>query len=224
MANVDITGKMPSSAYRKLLEAIECLRFLPPKARNSFDMTVPPVVDLGASPGGWTTALRKIGAKVIAVDRSELGEDLMQDKMVQFIQGDAFSYQPPWATETDGGPLVLKRAPKGTWMVSDVIADPERVIELLDRWCGGKWAGHMIITSKFQGESTPWDAIDAAIQIATNHGYQCRVKHFFNNKNEVTLMVSERNDGTTRDDGSVEKAPNSSFLGKPMYPVTLPLE
>jgi 23S rRNA (cytidine2498-2'-O)-methyltransferase len=224
MANVDITGKMPSSAYRKLLEAVECLRVLPPKARNSFDMTVPPVVDLGASPGGWTAALRKIGAKVIAVDRSELGEDLMQDKMVQFIQGDAFTYQPPWATETDGGPLVLKRAPKGTWMVSDVIADPERVVELLDRWCGRKWAGHMIVTSKFQGESTPWDAIDAAIQIATNHGYQCRVKHFFNNKNEVTLMVSERNDGTTRDNESVEKDPNSSFLGKPMYPVTLPLE
>jgi 23S rRNA (cytidine2498-2'-O)-methyltransferase len=206
MANVDIVEVMPSSAYRKLLEAFECLRALPPKATHPRD-NVPPVVDLGASPGGWTKALRLLGCKVIAVDRSELKEELMTDDFVEFIKGDAFRYEPPWAGEA---------APGGTWMVLDVIAYPERVAEILDRWCGGRWADHMVVTVKFQGEAIPWDALDAVIAVVTAHGYTCRVKHFFNNKNEVTLMV-------VAEEAAVGRAEDEGFLGTRMYPVALPL-
>ena len=153
--------------------------------------------------------MRRLGAKVIGVDRSELVDELMQDEMVEFVKGDAFSYEPPWAE--DGASTQV-----GTWMVSDVIAYPERVAELLERWCGGKWAGHCIVTAKFQGTVIPWDALDAAAAVAVRHGYSCRIKHFFNNKNEVTLMVSEEfetaNCGPTT---------NESFLGEPMYPIAL---
>lgn len=55
MANVDIVEEMPSSAYRKLLEAFECLHAIPPEAMSWSD-EVPPVIDLGACPGGWTAA------------------------------------------------------------------------------------------------------------------------------------------------------------------------
>jgi hypothetical protein len=213
MAHVDIVEVVPSSAYRKLLEALECQRVLPPKAASPFD-DVPPVVDLGACPGGWTKALRLMGCKVIAVDRSPLQDDLMQDDMVEFVKGDAFTYAPPWSSESND----RQTAPPGTWMVSDVIAYPERVAELLDRWCGGKWAGRMVVTAKFQGESIPWDALDAAVKVATDHGYDCRVKHFFNNKNEVTVMASERGGDTH----SKESDTNLSFLGKAMYPPASP--
>lgn len=213
MANVDIVEDVPSSAYRKLLEALECQQVLPPKAASPFD-GVPPVVDLGACPGGWTAALRLMGCKVIAVDRSPLQDYLMQDDMVEFVKGDAFTYEPPWSSKSND----LQTAPPGTWMVSDVIAYPERVAELLDRWCGGKWAGRIVVTAKFQGESIPWDALDAAVKVATDHGYDCRVKHFFNNKNEVTVMASERVDGTH----SKESDTNLNFLGKAMYPPASP--
>eukprot|EP00521_Asterionellopsis_glacialis_P012100 CAMPEP_0195304612 /NCGR_PEP_ID=MMETSP0707-20130614/34785_1 /TAXON_ID=33640 /ORGANISM="Asterionellopsis glacialis, Strain CCMP134" /LENGTH=517 /DNA_ID=CAMNT_0040368477 /DNA_START=133 /DNA_END=1686 /DNA_ORIENTATION=- len=222
MANVDIEEVMPSSAYRKLLEAFECLRVLPPQAKSlASSSDIHPVVDLGACPGGWTAALRMLDCKVIAVDRSELVENLMTDEMVEFVKGDAFSYQPPWAdnNSVDG---ITVAAPKDTWMVSDVIAYPERVAELLDSWCGNHWAENMIVTVKFQGADTPWDALDTAIGVATNHGYKCRVKHFFNNKNEVTLMVAEEGE-VNSDSGKKRRDDSESFLGKPMYPLTLPL-
>lgn len=220
MANVDIVDDMPSSAYRKLLEALECQRVLPPKAASPLD-DVPPVVDLGACPGGWTKALRLMGCKAIAVDRSSLQHDLMQDDMVEFVKGDAFTYEPPWSSSNSNS-NERKTAPPGTWMVSDVIAYPERVAELLDRWCGGKWAERMVVTAKFQGDSIPWDALEAAVKVATDHGYDCRVKHFFNNKNEVTVMVSERERGGDSTNYSKESDTSISFLGKAMYPPALP--
>jgi hypothetical protein len=33
--------------------------------------------------------------------------------------------------------------------------------------------------------------LDAALSTARRHGFGARARHFFNDKNEVTLMVSE---------------------------------
>ena len=211
LANVDIDDiSMPSSAYRKLLEALNCRSQgrLPPQI-TKHNSDVAPVVDLGACPGGWTKALRLLGCKVIAVDRSELRDDLMDDSMVQFVTGDAFTYEPP---------MQRNEGNENTWMVSDVIAYPERVSEMLEQWCGNRWATNMIVTVKFQGNEIPWDALESAIEVATNHGYLCRAKHFFNNKNEVTLMLSYNdNDQIERNDDDTF----SPILGKSMYPTVI---
>lgn len=174
-AQVDIEGDMPSSAYRKLLEAFHCMRDRPP--RYLYDDLTPAVVDLGACPGGWTAALRLMGCSVVAVDRSPLDPTLMFDDKVHFVKGDAFKYEPE-----------LTGSMQNAWMVSDVIAYPERVGELLDRWCGGRWAAKMVVTVKFKGEVVAWDELESVMEIAKGHGYTCRAKHFFNNKNEVTLV------------------------------------
>jgi len=217
MANVDIEGAMPSSAYRKLLESLHCLQSRPP----SYPAGAPPppddsptwVVDLGACPGGWTGALRKMGCAVIGVDRSPLAPDLMSDVMVKFVKGDAFSYSPPWGVDNSTPPPAI--APKDSWLVSDVIAYPDRVVELLDRWCGSRWAQNMVVTMKFQGATPSWDELDYAIGVASRHGYDCRAKHFFNNKNEVTLMASQRK--TTSESGK-DNDESVVLLGGPMYP------
>jgi len=166
LAPVDIKESMPSSAYRKLMEAFACMGTAPSSESR--------VVDLGASPGGWTAALRRLGSRVIAIDRSPLREDLMNDEKVSFVQGDAFAYSPD--TPVD-------------WMVSDVIAYPDRVHELLNNWCKQKWADYMIVTVKFQGAEVPFEELDKMITASSRYGYSCRVKHFFNNKNEVTMMI-----------------------------------
>jgi hypothetical protein len=57
--------------------------------------------------------------------------------------------------------------------------------------------------------------LDHAIDIAKRHGYECRAKHFFNNKNEVTMMIHEKSD----------ERPlylESDILGSPMYKAILP--
>ena len=207
LAQVDIDQPMPSSAYRKLLEALHCMRDRPSRIVDGY----PPVVDLGACPGGWTAALRLMGCAVVAVDRSPLDETLMSDEKVRFLQADAFKYEPDQSVEME--------SLQDTWMVSDVIAYPARVAELLERWCGHRWADKMVITVKFQGESIPWDALENAMGIARRHGYTCRAKHFFNNKNEVTLMIVHKSGLAAV---SPERRENS-LLGRPMYPPVLPL-
>ncbi|KAL7554944.1 hypothetical protein ACHAWF_018507 [Thalassiosira exigua] len=173
IAAVDIEERVPSSAYRKLMEGIECL--------GNGPMPGATVVDLGACPGGWTYVMRRyFDSHVVAVDRSELDRSLMQDPMVEFVQGDAFAFEPT-------GPG------SGRWMISDVVAYPERITDLLDQWCENEWASVMIVTMKFQGDDPDFDELERAVQVVKGHGYNCRVKHFFNNKNEVTFMVSMDN-------------------------------
>jgi len=164
MADVD-DWPMPSSAYRKLQEAFACLESAPAQASQC--------VDLGACPGGWTAAIRRLGGKVTAVDRSPLAPELMQDDGVIFVKGDAFTFEPDGAVD---------------WLVSDVIAYPERILELLEKWCGKRLAERAVVTMKFQGDPD-WEALDTALDLARRHGYAARAKHFFNNKNEVTMML-----------------------------------
>lgn len=196
LAKVDIKEKMPSSAYRKLMEGIECMGISPKPTTT--------VVDLGACPGGWTGVMRRLGCRVVAVDRSELDLVLMRDDLVEFVKGDAFTFEPSMAG---------MGADQDCWMISDVIAYPERITELLNRWCEGRWASNMIVTMKFQGNEPDLDELDNAIKTVKSHGYSCRVKHFFNNKNEVTFMVSEK-EGSPLDleDG---------ILGSAMFPADI---
>lgn len=177
LASVDVpkSTHMPSSAYRKLSEAFDCLQQWPAPADR--------VVDLGACPGGWTATLRRLGCSVIAVDRSPLDAQLAHDPRVTFVGGDAFAYEPPWAGEEGRGVR--------TWMVSDVIAYPARAVELVRRWGSRRWASRMVVTMKFQAR-VDWAALDEAGSVAESLGYDFRSKHFFNNKNEVTLLLQLR--------------------------------
>ena len=230
MAKVDITDvSMPSSAYRKLMEALECMRIRPSSSSST-------VVDLGACPGGWTTVLRKyFDCSVIAVDRTELDPALMIDEMVEFRSGDAFAFVPLEAIQQRPSSSLLKPTqPRNLWMISDVIAYPDRVIELLERWCGGHWATIMIVTMKFQGTKPSLADLEVAFDTAKRYGYICRAKHFFNNKNEVTLMLHHESAST---DGKKQKKERSEdetiglllshldngVLGSSMYPVFSPM-
>ena len=126
LADVDLDGPMPSSAYRKLLEAFACADAKPAAGATA--------VDLGASPGGWTAALRRIGVTTTSVDRAPLAPSMMADAGVHFVRGDAFTFAPD-------RPVDL--------MVSDVIAYPERVPELLDRWCATHRHGMSLVERQY---------------------------------------------------------------------------
>jgi hypothetical protein len=188
----------PSSAYRKLIEALSCMGIT----------TIPygsTAIDLGASPGGWTSVLRKLGFKVIAVDRAPLHQNIRKDEDVTYISGDAFAYLPPTTT-----PVLL--------MVSDIVAYPERVVDLLNKWCSLKLATTMIVTMKFKGNTPAWDELRKSKEVADQNGYSFRAKHFFNNKNEVTLMLATSNFHKAE----FNLNPVSIFQPTSMYDVTLP--
>ena len=118
----------PSRAFTKLVEAEQRLGKRIERGETC--------VDLGASPGSWSYVAIQRGAHVIAVDRSELREDLMRSPRLRFETADAFKYQPPQTVD---------------WLVCDVIAAPQRSIDLLLEWLREKRMRQFIVTIKFKG-------------------------------------------------------------------------
>jgi 23S rRNA (cytidine2498-2'-O)-methyltransferase len=118
----------PSRAFAKLLEAEQRL-----------GCSIRPgeiCVDLGAAPGSWTYVALRQGARVIAVDRSPLREDLMSDPRVSFHKGDAFRFVPEQPVD---------------WLLCDVIAAPLRSIDLLLDWLRQRFARRFVVSIKFKG-------------------------------------------------------------------------
>jgi 23S rRNA (cytidine2498-2'-O)-methyltransferase len=115
----------PSRAFAKLVEA---------ELRLGGAMRAGETcVDLGAAPGSWTYVALSRGARVIAVDRAPLREDLMRSRQVQFVKGDAFGFRPPRPVD---------------WLLCDVIAAPERTAALLLEWLQRRWCRHFVATLK----------------------------------------------------------------------------
>ena len=120
----------PSRAYLKLWEALTRLGRWPAPGETC--------LDLGAAPGGWTWALAKLGARVVAVDKAPLDPAVMAMPGVTLRQESAFGLDP-------------KREPKVDWLFSDVICYPARLLALVRRWIEADAARHLVCTIKFQG-------------------------------------------------------------------------
>lgn len=125
----------PNRAYLKLWEALTLARQQP--GPGDF------CLDLGAAPGGWSWVLAQLGADVLAVDRAQLVPELMQHQHVQLQTGDAFQWQL----------ADLPRQPD--WLVCDIIAYPQRLLELARYWATACPQTHIIMTIKFQGRADP---------------------------------------------------------------------
>jgi 23S rRNA (cytidine2498-2'-O)-methyltransferase len=154
----------PSRAYLKLWEALTRLDHRPGPTDT--------VLDLGASPGGWTWLLAKTGARVIAVDKAPLAANVAALRNVRWHEGSAFALDP---AEVSGV----------TWLCSDIICYPERLLGLVNRW---RAAGveNMVCTVKFQGE-TDHTAVDAFKALPG-----AQLFHLHHNKHELTVAVVTR--------------------------------
>lgn len=157
-ANFAENLEAPSRAYLKLWEALS----LHPERLKAGSRCL----DLGASPGGWTWVLARLGASVLAADRAPLAPSVAAMPGVEFRSGNAFAVTPELVGKVD-------------WLCSDLICYPEKLREFLDLWQGQ--AAHFICTIKFQGASD----LDAAARFLELGG---RVLHLHHNKHEVTWM------------------------------------
>ncbi len=148
----------PSRAYLKLWEAL--VRF------GRWPAAGEQCLDLGASPGGWTWVLAKLGADVTAVDKAPLAARVAAMPGVTERQDSAFGLTPE--------PV--------DWLFSDVIAYPDRLLTLVRRWINAGAAQYIVCTIKFQG-ATDHDAAEAFAAIPGG-----RVLHLFHNKHELTFL------------------------------------
>lgn len=124
------------------------------------------VLDLGAAPGGWTFVIASLGARVTAIDKAPLAENVAAMPGVTWREGSAFAVAP---TPVD-------------WLVCDVIAYPDRLLALVTRWIAAGAPRRIVCTLKFQGETDH----DAAAAFAAIPGAQ--VVHLFHNKHELTFL------------------------------------
>ncbi len=151
----------PSRAYLKLWEACTLWRAWPQPGELC--------LDLGAAPGGWTWALARLGARVVAVDKAALDPAIAAMPGVSVRQESAFALDPA------GEPAV-------DWLFSDVIAYPSRLLTLVQAWIASGRAGRILCTLKFQG-ATDHAAAEAFAAIPGG-----RVLHLFHNKHELMFL------------------------------------
>ena len=152
----------PSRAYRKVWEALAVLGRHPQPGERC--------VDLGAAPGGWTWALARLGADVVAVDKADMDPAIAALDNVTVRTESAFALAPE-----DVGPV--------DWLFSDVICYPKRLLDLVERWRAAGVARRFVCTIKFQGEGEH----EAARGFAAIEG--ARVLHLHHNKHELTFLL-----------------------------------
>ncbi len=147
----------PSRAYVKLWEALTWIGSTPGPGERC--------IDLGAAPGGWTWVLASLGARTIAVDKAPLEPRIAAMPGVESRTESAFAMVPE---------------PAG-WLLSDVIAYPDRLLALVRRWIAADCVKRIVCTVKFQGETDH----DAAAGFASIPGG--RLRHLSANKHELTF-------------------------------------
>jgi FtsJ-like methyltransferase len=168
-APVAVDRTPPSRAYRKLDEAFAWMGAAPGAGALC--------VDLGAAPGGWTLTAARRGARVVAVDRAPLAPEVARHPGVASVIGNAFTYQPTEPVD---------------WMLSDVVCEPPRSLELVDAWLERGLCRNLVVTVKFKGREG-YGALDAVAGIVDRHRPAfARVKQLVNNKNEVCIMMIAR--------------------------------
>jgi 23S rRNA (cytidine2498-2'-O)-methyltransferase len=158
----------PSRAYLKLWEAFTLLGTRPKPGESC--------LDLGASPGGWSYVLGKLGARVIAIDKAPLDPRVLVLPSVEHRQESAFALAP-----RDVGPI--------DWLFSDVICYPARLLALVEKFLAAGTVKNFICTIKFQGET------DFATQARFAAIPGSRLIHLHVNKHELTWVRLEKNSG-----------------------------
>jgi 23S rRNA (cytidine2498-2'-O)-methyltransferase len=151
----------PSRAYLKLWEALTAVGERP----GPGDLCL----DLGSSPGGWSWALQRLGARVISVDKAPLAPQIAALPGVEHRRESAFALDPQQVGPVD-------------WLCCDVVCYPARLYGLVERWLTAGLARRFVCTVKFQGETDHASAARfAAIPGST-------LRHLFHNKHELTWI------------------------------------
>jgi 23S rRNA (cytidine2498-2'-O)-methyltransferase len=152
----------PSRAYLKLWEAFTLIGHHPKAGERC--------IDLGASPGGWSWALQKLGADVISVDKAPLDPAIAALPGITHLRQSAFALDP-----AEIGPI--------DWLFSDLICYPARLLSLVRRWLEHGRVRNFLCTIKFQG-STDHETARAFAAIP-----DARLMHLSANKYELTWLL-----------------------------------
>jgi 23S rRNA (cytidine2498-2'-O)-methyltransferase len=151
----------PSRAYLKLWELFTLIGEHPRPGEFC--------LDLGASPGGWTWVLQRLGARVLSVDKAALDPRVAILPGIVHCRASAFALDPPGIGQVD-------------WLFSDVVCYPKRLFGLVQKWLEAGTVRRFVCTLKFQGP-TDFEAMRRFAAISGS-----RLLHLHQNKHELTWI------------------------------------
>lgn len=151
----------PNRAYLKVWEVL-CLNYIQLKPEDI-------VIDVGSSPGGWSWALSQFVKKVYSIDKAPLDPKISQQANIFYQSNDAFQVKP-------------QDYPDCTWLFSDIICTPQRLLELVHNWHNNSQVRNFVCTIKFKGEC------DFDILKEFEKFENSTIIHLYQNKNEVTWI------------------------------------
>jgi 23S rRNA (cytidine2498-2'-O)-methyltransferase len=151
----------PSRAYLKLWELFTLLGVRPQPGELC--------LDLGASPGGWSHVLQKLGVRVVSVDRAALDPRLARRPGIVHRRESAFALDPRTVGPVD-------------WLFSDIVCYPKRLLALVQKWLAAGSVRRFVCTLKFQG-ATDFEAMRSFAGIPGS-----RLLHLHHNKHELTWV------------------------------------
>jgi 23S rRNA (cytidine2498-2'-O)-methyltransferase len=160
----------PSRAYLKLWEALVRLRRWPSEGERC--------LDAGASPGGWTWTLARLGARVIAVDRAPLEDSIAALPGIEQIRHDAFTLKPQ-----DLGPV--------DWLFCDIACYPPQLYRWIEAWLASGLCRNFVCTIKMQGivdTRTAGTRVDFDTPRRFAEIPDSTVVHLYHNKHELTWI------------------------------------
>lgn len=151
----------PNRAYLKIWEIL-CLNYIQLQPQDQ-------VLDLGASPGGWSWALSEQVTAVYAIDKAPLSKPIAKKANIYSRSEDAFSVKPQDYSHCN-------------WLFSDIICTPERLLKLIQDWHQFSQIKNYVCTIKFKGPCN-FDMLREFRQFPDS-----TIIHLYQNKNEVTWI------------------------------------
>lgn len=162
-----------SRAEFKLLEALEIFAIqLPPRGV---------ALDLGASPGGWTRALRQHDQYVTAIDPGELDPRVAKDRGVRHKRMTAEQYL---ADEPDQFDLI----------VNDMRMDARDSARLMVAYAKQLYRHGLVIMTLKLPEQHRDPVIDHAFNILRQAYTIVGARHLFHNRSEITVYLRLKGD------------------------------
>ncbi len=158
-------GTPPNRAYLKLWEVLT-LGYI---QLSKDDVAI----DLGSSPGGWTWVLSQQVSKVYSIDKAPLDKNILKQSNIVYSSEDAFAASP-------------QRFKDCTWLFSDIICTPEKLLWLVNKWQDESAVKNFVCSIKFKG------MCDFDILKEFSKFPDSKIIHLYQNKNEVTWIKQEK--------------------------------
>lgn len=172
-----LSNQAPSRSALKLDEAWKV--FVPPGRVEELLGGGKKAVDLGASPGGWTSQLVRHGMLVTAIDNGPMDAALMASGHVEHIAADGFRWRPRRAVD---------------WMVCDIVDQPRKTAMMVADWFEARLCRYSIFNLKLPMKKRydEWLGCRALIDerlTAKGIAYRLVARHLYHDREEITCFI-----------------------------------